>query len=539
MSSRWRRSSSSVKPSASASSSRSGRRPCSAVNSSTAFSMSRSQRRTERGAQSWRRISSSTAPCTRVHAYCSSVAPLLGVVAVDRLDQRLEADRDEVLGLDLRGHLAHLAVDDELHERRERQDEPVADLRVAAQAVLPPEPVQLVGAELAVGAARGGASVRHERHVSTPPESGRVADCRPCTGFVNFPSRSPSAIGDGPCTVASPTMERRWEPSSACSPPPPSAHGDLRQARLRRGRRRRRAAARALRPGRGRARRRRVRRRAGRRSSGAARSSPGCSWARSATRRRPGLYFLALERMDASLLSLLLYTYPALVTVAAIVDRPRAGDALRGSSRSAVASAGTALVLLGAGTGALDPLATAMALGAVGRLHRLHPVRRPRRRRRAAGRARVARDRGRDRDVRDRAARHDGPVARASAPRAGCGRRAIALVSTVGGDPRVLRRAGARRAVVGGDPLDARAAGDDRARRAGVRRGRSARCSCSAARSCSATVVALSVPAVRASPRRIRMSRSSTGADVDAVVVVLVRHPRAHVRRPPSAVSSE
>ena len=33
-----------------------------------------------------------------------------------------------------------------------------------------------------------------------------------------------------------------------------------------------------------------------------------------------GLYFLALERMDASLLSLLLYTYPALVTGAEVIS---------------------------------------------------------------------------------------------------------------------------------------------------------------------------------------------------------------------------
>ena len=41
-----------------------------------------------------------------------------------------------------------------------------------------------------------------------------------------------------------------------------------------------------------------------------------------------GLYFLALERMDASVLSLILYSYPALVTGAAILlrrDRPTAG----------------------------------------------------------------------------------------------------------------------------------------------------------------------------------------------------------------------
>jgi drug/metabolite transporter (DMT)-like permease len=76
-----------------------------------------------------------------------------------------------------------------------------------------------------------------------------------------------------------------------------------------------------------------------------------------------GLYFLALERMDASLLSLLLYTYPALVTGAAIVLGREAPSARKGAAL-VLASAGTALVLAGAGTGALDPLATVMALGA-------------------------------------------------------------------------------------------------------------------------------------------------------------------------------
>ena len=76
-----------------------------------------------------------------------------------------------------------------------------------------------------------------------------------------------------------------------------------------------------------------------------------------------GLYFAALERMDASVLSLLLYTYPAFVTVAAVVlGRERATR--RRILALAIASAGTALVLAGAGTGALDPLGTAMALGA-------------------------------------------------------------------------------------------------------------------------------------------------------------------------------
>jgi drug/metabolite transporter (DMT)-like permease len=76
-----------------------------------------------------------------------------------------------------------------------------------------------------------------------------------------------------------------------------------------------------------------------------------------------GLYFLALERMDASLLSLVLYTYPVLVTVAAVVIGREKATRARVAAL-VVASAGTALVLLGAGTGALDPLATVMALGA-------------------------------------------------------------------------------------------------------------------------------------------------------------------------------
>jgi drug/metabolite transporter (DMT)-like permease len=76
-----------------------------------------------------------------------------------------------------------------------------------------------------------------------------------------------------------------------------------------------------------------------------------------------GLFFGALERMDASLLSLLLYTFPAMVAVAAVaLGRERASR--RRAGALAMASAGTALVLLGAGAGALDPLGAAMALGA-------------------------------------------------------------------------------------------------------------------------------------------------------------------------------
>jgi drug/metabolite transporter (DMT)-like permease len=76
-----------------------------------------------------------------------------------------------------------------------------------------------------------------------------------------------------------------------------------------------------------------------------------------------GLFFLALERMDASLLSLLLYTYPALVTAAAIaLGRERASS--RRLVALAAASAGTALVLAGAASGGVDPIGALMGLGA-------------------------------------------------------------------------------------------------------------------------------------------------------------------------------
>ncbi len=76
-----------------------------------------------------------------------------------------------------------------------------------------------------------------------------------------------------------------------------------------------------------------------------------------------GLFFAALEHVDVSLLSLLLYTYPAFVTVAAILlgrDRvtPRRMAALT------AASAGVALVLLGAGGGTADAIGVTMGVGA-------------------------------------------------------------------------------------------------------------------------------------------------------------------------------
>jgi drug/metabolite transporter (DMT)-like permease len=76
-----------------------------------------------------------------------------------------------------------------------------------------------------------------------------------------------------------------------------------------------------------------------------------------------GAYFAALERLDASLLALLVYTFPAMVTVAAIVlGRERAS--VRTGGALLLASAGIVLVLAGAGAGALDPLGTALGLTA-------------------------------------------------------------------------------------------------------------------------------------------------------------------------------
>ncbi len=75
-----------------------------------------------------------------------------------------------------------------------------------------------------------------------------------------------------------------------------------------------------------------------------------------------GAYFAALERVDASLLSLVLYTYPAMVTVAAIaLGRERASR--RKAVALALGSAGLVLVLAGA-AGELDGLGAALGLTA-------------------------------------------------------------------------------------------------------------------------------------------------------------------------------
>src|SRR4029077_8884532 len=89
-----------------------------------------------------------------------------------------------------------------------------------------------------------------------------------------------------------------------------------------------------------------------------------------------GLYFDALERMDASLLALILYVYPALVLIGAVALGRERASLRRGGARSGerasirrvaallIALAGTALVLAGAASGSLDTLGTAMGFGA-------------------------------------------------------------------------------------------------------------------------------------------------------------------------------
>ena len=76
-----------------------------------------------------------------------------------------------------------------------------------------------------------------------------------------------------------------------------------------------------------------------------------------------GCYFAALERIDASLLSLLLYTFPAMVAVAAII-LGREVIAARRVTALGLALCGLVLVLAGAGAGALDPLGAALGIAA-------------------------------------------------------------------------------------------------------------------------------------------------------------------------------
>jgi drug/metabolite transporter (DMT)-like permease len=98
--------------------------------------------------------------------------------------------------------------------------------------------------------------------------------------------------------------------------------------------------------------------RIGRRDVAAGLALGGCGYALQA-----GCYFAALERIDASLLSLLLYTFPALVAAGAVALGRERMDAGR-LAVLAFASGGIALVVAGAGTGGLEPIGAALGLGA-------------------------------------------------------------------------------------------------------------------------------------------------------------------------------
>jgi drug/metabolite transporter (DMT)-like permease len=76
-----------------------------------------------------------------------------------------------------------------------------------------------------------------------------------------------------------------------------------------------------------------------------------------------GLFFTALRHIDASLTSLLLYTYPTLVFCAAVaLRRERFTPGKAGAL--VLASGGAALVLLGGGSGGLETTGVLLALGA-------------------------------------------------------------------------------------------------------------------------------------------------------------------------------
>jgi drug/metabolite transporter (DMT)-like permease len=96
----------------------------------------------------------------------------------------------------------------------------------------------------------------------------------------------------------------------------------------------------------------------GRRDVGVGLALGGCGYAAQA-----GCYFAALERIDASLLSLLVYTFPAIVAAAAVALGRERIDGRRLGALS-LASGGLVLVVAGAGAGALDPLGAALGLAA-------------------------------------------------------------------------------------------------------------------------------------------------------------------------------
>lgn len=97
-----------------------------------------------------------------------------------------------------------------------------------------------------------------------------------------------------------------------------------------------------------------------------------------------GCYFTALTRIDASLLSLLLYTFPAIVAVAAVAIGRERLDARRVVALG-LALSGLVFVVAGAGTGGLEAIGVVLGLSAAvvysayilvsdGVVHRVSPL---------------------------------------------------------------------------------------------------------------------------------------------------------------------
>jgi drug/metabolite transporter (DMT)-like permease len=84
----------------------------------------------------------------------------------------------------------------------------------------------------------------------------------------------------------------------------------------------------------------------------------GCGYALQA-----GCFFAGLERIDASLLSLLLYTFPAIVAAAAVALGRERLDGRRLAALG-LALGGLVLVVAGAGAGSIDPLGAGLGLAA-------------------------------------------------------------------------------------------------------------------------------------------------------------------------------
>ena len=76
-----------------------------------------------------------------------------------------------------------------------------------------------------------------------------------------------------------------------------------------------------------------------------------------------GLFFVALERIDASLVELLLYAYPAIVTAAALAGG-REAPSRRLLSALGLATVGVVLVFAGSLASGVDPVGLALGLGA-------------------------------------------------------------------------------------------------------------------------------------------------------------------------------